>query len=153
VTATNHAVFGALTVAVISNPVIGLPLALLSHFALDSLPHFGAHTIAEPGSREFNSILIFDITLGICVILVVGLAGSRTGYPWWLLPVGAILGMIPDLMWLKHYRNDIHGEEKHWDKVRHVHKKIQNWELSWGWIIEIIWYVATVGILSQVLFA
>jgi hypothetical protein len=40
-TATNHAITGAIIAVVIDKPVIALPLALLSHFAQDALPHFG----------------------------------------------------------------------------------------------------------------
>ncbi len=151
-TATNHAVFGALTVAVVSNPLLALPLALASHFALDALPHFGAHAVAEPNSKEFNGILLTDAFLTTAFILIVTFAGIRAGWTWWLLPLGAILGALPDLMWVKHYQNDLHEEEKQWDRMRSWHKRIQNWELSWGWTIEIVWFVITVAVLSDIIF-
>lgn len=151
-TAVNHSVFGALTVAVVANPIIGLPLALASHFLLDSLPHFGAHTVAEAKSRDFKSILLFDTFLTICFTLLVTFAGIRAGWSWWLLPLGAFFGWIPDLMWYKHYKNDLRGEEKEWDFIRQFHKKIQRWELSWGWTVEVVWFVATVATLSFLIF-
>ncbi len=152
-TATNHAVTGAIIVAAVTNPIIGLPLALMSHFALDSLPHFGAHTKAKAGSREFTGILTFDGVLLIAILVAVSFASHSVGIDWWLLPLGALLAVVPDIMWLKHYQNDLRGEEKHWDKMRYYHKKIQQWELSSGWIIEIIWFVAAVLLLNRLLFS
>lgn len=152
-TATNHAVTGAVIVAAVANPVIGLPLALMSHFVLDSLPHFGAHTVAGPKTKEFKSILITDGFLLFSFLILAGLSGYRTGLEWWLLPLGGVLGAIPDLMWLNHYRADISGVEKEWDIFRHYHKKIQRWERSWGWIIEVIWFMALIWCLNRLLFS
>lgn len=151
-TATNHAVTGALIAAAVSNPVIGLPLALLSHFALDALPHFGAHTVAKPGSKEFKYILIFDGFLTTSFLITIFFAGIAADYPWWLLPLGGFLGGIPDLMWLKHYQNDLRGQDKHWDIVRTIHKKIQRYEVSWGWTVEAVWFVCGIILLNRVLF-
>lgn len=152
-TAANHAVTGSLIVAAVGNPAIGLPLALLSHFILDALPHFGAHTVADPRSREFRAILVTDALLTLSFMLVVGFAGYHTGLDWWVLPLGAAFGWMPDLMWYKHYISGLRGEELQWDPIRLFHKKIQRWEVSWGWIVESVWFVALVVTLSYVLFA
>ncbi len=40
-TATNHALAGAVIGLSITQPAIALPLALLSHFVLDAIPHLG----------------------------------------------------------------------------------------------------------------
>lgn len=151
-TATNHAVVGSLIVATVANPVIGLPLALLSHFALDSLPHFGAHTVASPKSKEFKAILIMDGFLLTCFIILVTFAGIRAGFEWWLLPAGAFLAWIPDVMWYKHYQNDLKDQTKIWDPVRRFHKRIQRWEVPWGWVVESIWFVIAVGLLRISIF-
>ncbi len=151
-TATNHAVTGAVIAASISNPVIGLPLALLSHFVLDALPHFGAHTVAPAKSKEFRYVLITDAFLLSVFLILAGFAGYRAGLSWWLLPLGGFLGAIPDLMWLSHYRADLSGTDKEWGFIRKFHKVIQQWERSWGWVIEVIWFVALIIILNRILF-
>lgn len=151
-TATNHAVMGSIVAVGVVNPVIGLPLALASHFLLDALPHFGAHTIAKPGSKEFSAIITFDTFLTVSFFVIASFAGYRAGLPIWLVPVGAMLGWIPDAMWYKHYQNDLRGEDKHWDIVRRAHKKIQRYEVSWGWIVESVWFVASVALLSWLIF-
>ena len=151
-TATNHAITGAVIVAGVSNPLVGLPLALLSHFVLDALPHFGAHTVAHAKSKEFKYILMTDGFLLITFTFLSGYAGYKVGLDWWLLPLGAIFGGIPDLMWLNHYKADLAGETKTWDVVRKAHKAIQRWERSWGWMIEVIWFVGAILILNKLLF-
>lgn len=151
-TAVNHALTGSIVVATINNPQLGLPLALLSHFILDALPHFGAHTIASPKSKEFRAILLCDGLLTMCFIMVIAFVGYRIGLDWWLLPFGAILAVLPDFMWYKHYKSDLQGKTKTWDPVRKAHKKIQQWEVSWGWIIEVLWYIAAILILYSILF-
>lgn len=151
-TATNHAVMGSIVAVGVANPVIGLPLAFASHFILDALPHFGAHTVARPGSKEFSAILKTDAFLTASFILLATFAGYRAGLPIWLVPAGGILGGIPDVMWLKHYQNDINGQDKQWGIVRTFHKKIQRYEVSWGWIVESIWFVVTVALLSWLVF-
>jgi membrane-bound metal-dependent hydrolase YbcI (DUF457 family) len=152
-TAVNHAVTGSIIAATINNPAISLPLALVSHFVLDALPHFGAHTLTTPRSKEFKIILYTDGFLTCCFLLIVTFVGYRVGLGSWLLPLGAILAILPDLMWYKHYRNDIHGQEKVWDPIRTIHKRIQQWEVSWGWIIEVVWFLTAVMILHQLLFS
>ena len=152
-TATNHALTGALIAAVVPNPVVGLPLALLSHFVLDALPHFGAHTVAKPSSKEFRAILIFDGLMMSALLLCIAFAAYRTDVtPWFVVVAGGFLGAAPDIMWLKHYQSDLKGQDKHWDIVRTVHKKIQRWELSWGWTVEVVWFVALIAVLNRVLF-
>ena len=40
-TATNHALSGALIGLAVMQPILALPLAFVSHFMLDAVPHFG----------------------------------------------------------------------------------------------------------------
>ena len=43
-TATAHALIGASLAVKITNPYIGLPLAIASHFVADMIPHWDAGT-------------------------------------------------------------------------------------------------------------
>ncbi len=151
-TATNHAVMGAIVCATIANPVIGLPLAFFSHFVLDSLPHFGIHTVAKPTSKQYRAILRVDALLTVSFILIITFVGFKMGLPVWLLPLGAIFGWLPDVMWYKHYKNDLRGEPKQWDIIRSTHKKIQHLEVSWGWLVEVVWFISSVALLHCILF-
>jgi ABC-type dipeptide/oligopeptide/nickel transport system permease component len=151
-TATNHALTGSIIAAAVPNPVIGLPLALLSHFVLDALPHFGAHTVANPKTKEFRAILITDSIMTAVLLLFVAFASYRMGMNWFVVFMGGFLAWLPDVMWYKHYQSDLRGEPKQWDRLRTFHKKIQQWEVSWGWAVEIVWFVAGVLVLNRIIF-
>lgn len=151
-TAVNHALTGAIVATAVTNPYVGLPLALLSHFALDSLPHFGAHTVANPKTKDFRAILITDTILTATLLALATFASYRVGMNWVVVFLGGFLGWLPDVMWYKHYQSDLRGEPKQWDKVRTFHKKIQRWEVSWGWAVEVLWFVAGVLILNRLIF-
>ncbi|MBI2012734.1 hypothetical protein HYS90_02270, partial [Candidatus Curtissbacteria bacterium] len=43
-TATAHALIGASIAAKITNPYLGIPLAIISHFVADLIPHWDAGT-------------------------------------------------------------------------------------------------------------
>lgn len=152
-TAVNHTVMGSVVVAAVGNPIVGLPLALISHFVLDSLPHFGVHTVADPKSREFRAVLVTDMLLTAVFLLIVAFASYRVGLPVWLLVVGGFLGWLPDVMWYKHYQNDLRGEKKQWGPIRKFHKSIQRYERSWGWAVELLVFFVLVLVLNRIIFA
>ena len=51
-TATGHAVIGVVIASGVSNPVIGIPLAIVSHLAADAFPHWDVATNVKKKSRE-----------------------------------------------------------------------------------------------------
>lgn len=65
-TATAHALVGGAIAAAIPNPMIGLPLAAISHPFLDMIPHwdFGWGWRKKTKVRLFSEA-IFDLTLGV----------------------------------------------------------------------------------------
>lgn len=99
-TATNHALSGALIGVAITQPLIALPLAFASHFILDAIPHlgldeFGGHLKAR---RIFKWMLLADATLLAAVMV-------------WLYVIGApflafaclFLAGSPDFIWAYRY--------------------------------------------------
>jgi hypothetical protein len=146
-TATNHALTGALIGLAVHNPWIALPAALCSHIICDIIPHFGMDT-EWIRSRSFSWMLTIDALL--CLLLVAIL--FITGPPSWLL--GAICAFVatsPDLLWVRQFM-----------LVRQ--KKIYKpfWlERFLGWIqwfqkpvgayVEVAWFVGAVTLLWQFL--
>ncbi len=63
-TATGHAVIGAVIAAKIGNPALAIPLALLSHVAADAFPHWDTATNA---GKKTRSRLFIDSFLDVCV--------------------------------------------------------------------------------------
>jgi hypothetical protein len=85
---------GAIVVKTFSNPVIGLPLALLSHFILDIIPHWDGGA-PQPPYREKSTILKtgLDLLLGALVIYFLTRHNQNQAY----LFLGATVAIFPDL--------------------------------------------------------
>lgn len=72
---TPHAILGAAIATKIPNPFIAIPLAFLSHFALEKVPHWNPHINTETkkfGKPTKQSTLI--IAVDVAVALVSGFA-------------------------------------------------------------------------------
>jgi len=139
--AINHAMTGAIIGLSIANPV-ALPLAFVSHYVLDGLPHHGS----KKGSIEsgfFKFTLALDTVLCISLVVVIGF--KHPAY-WWLAAVCAFLAASPDFMWLGDFIAALHGKTR--KELRHRHRVVQwhNW-VQWfekpiGIIIELVWAAA-----------
>lgn len=132
-TATNHAITGALIAAISPVAVVAVPLAFMSHFALDNVPHFGVkkHTI-------FWSIFVTDAFLATIFLLEL-LSHKPTHWP--LLIICAMVAMSPDLMWISRRRRDLDPSTDDMHSIVRFHKHIQR-EYPWAMGIELIWLMS-----------
>jgi hypothetical protein len=142
-TASNHVVFGALVAAVVQEPLIALPLAFASHFALDAMPHFGEKKLSL---SRLTWILIPDMILAATILIWIAVVRP---IHWPLLIACGILAASPDLMWLPNY---IRGLRKMPLKTKkyllmRFHAWVQWGEYPWGYVIEIPWFVLSVYLL------
>lgn len=69
VTATNHVLAGALLGSVLPLPV-ALPVAFMSHFVMDKIPHFGTEESQRNHSTFYKSVVFADIAIAITLALV-----------------------------------------------------------------------------------
>lgn len=133
-TGTNHAITGAIIGMVVA-PVAAVPLAIMSHFALDSIPHYGDNSLSQSEQR-FRRIVIADAV--ITVTFLVSILIIRPAH-WGIAIIAALLAMSPDLMWLPNFMRASRGKQaRPYNKVMHVHEKMQR-EHVWGWIVEAAW--------------
>lgn len=146
--AVNHALTGAAIGLTVSPAAIALPLALLSHFALDAIPHHDDKKLHR--QPHFNIILLIDAIL--CYFLVVWLfVGSRDG---WVVPaVAAFLATSPDFMWVGHWRQGLHEEKKMSNWLMKFHSTVQWSQTPRGGFIEVVWSVVFVLIIAKLLAA
>lgn len=99
-TAINHALTGAAIGFAVGNPVVALPLAFVSHFACDAIPHYDAPgTSAE---RIVSNRLVREQIVGgalLCFLLVVALYISHPVH-WLVAAFAAFFAASPDLLWI-----------------------------------------------------
>lgn len=128
-------------------------MALLSHYVLDSLPHFGVSEDTEirNGSKFFKSVVTIDTLLFVASWIAVPILCSSARVPVWLILACMGAAFLPDLAWLYRFYKEQHS---HADKKRkmhilnHLHHKLQWGERPWGVFIEVIWFGWAVTALS-----
>ena len=149
-TATNHAITAA-NMALVAQAWWILPVALLSHFALDALPHYGEPT-PEARAARFKTILTVDaIMLVMLTWLVIVTVHSQYI---WLVLLCMFLAMLPDSVWAyRMYKERREGELPMRNPITNFHAHIQWGEREWGWIIEIGWFVAMLSIFAGLVVA
>jgi hypothetical protein len=97
-TATAHALIGASLAVKIANPLIGIPLAVISHFIADLIPHWDEGT-----NHNKKSILrlrieaLADVILGFLLVLIIFRSFAITN-PVYLFSM-VIAAQLPD--WLE----------------------------------------------------
>lgn len=148
-TAVNHVLAGAIIGATITQPVLAIPLALVSHFVLDALPHFG---FTYKGWQErlrhrklVNIVAVYDVIVLLIAVYLILQAAPAT-----LVIVCAAMAVLPDLVWVYRF---IFPEkwgtkapsEGMW--LTKFHYRIQKYEFKEGIIIEVIATIAF-GILA-----
>ncbi len=144
--AINHTVTGALLGAVIGNPVIALPAALLSHLVLDAIPHSGggkgSHT-----TTWFKLELAVDAALSASFLLTIALLQLPQ---WPLLVACGILGAAPDLWWLPYWIWELQGRPRKFDPIGRFLARIQWYERPWGYGVELVWLVGSLYLFLMV---
>jgi hypothetical protein len=146
-TATNHALTGAIIASVVGQPLLALPLAFASHFLLDSLPHYGegVQNLTIFTKRVW---LVDFIVLSSLMLLLLLLLTSN-----WLLFAGAVAAISPDVAWIyrfvfKEKRGLLKPGPK--NKFNTFHSSIQKYETKNGIVIEIVWFIFASAVLFSV---
>lgn len=138
-TAINHAITGSIIGFVVINPFFAIPLALVSHFVLDTLPHFGNKK--NPNwikSKWFKRVLVIDITLttiyGLSILLL-----HPSNYL--IAFICAVVATLPDLIYLRNFiRANRNKHIKMNDFIKYS-TLIQWSEKPIGIVVEIIYFV------------
>lgn len=99
-TATNHVLAGALVAAYIQKPGLAIPLAFITHFFMDAIPHFGVHIgdeIKRNGSKIWRLVLLSDLL--IAALLVVTVPAFFEDSLYWLIFFSMLACASPDIVW------------------------------------------------------
>ena len=138
--AINHATTGAIIGLSVIAP-IAIPLAFVSHYALDAIPHHDDNTLSH---NKFTALLLGDLSL--CVLLAAIIFFIHPPY-WWLAILCAFIATSPDLMWFRQYWDRRSGKksksiERRCGIVR-LHAKVQWFQKPIGLVVEIAWLLIT----------
>ena len=146
-TATNHAMTGAIIGLTLSNPVIAVVAAFLSHFVLDAIPHFGI----DP---DFYKTKPFRILLAIDTLLCVGLVAVLFSYHhtnWFVPALAAFAAASPDLWSFKRFYYARKHKPYTPGYVARFASKIQWFERPLGAVVEVAWAASAIIILAHIL--
>ncbi|MCR4324362.1 MAG: hypothetical protein NUV69_01605 [Candidatus Curtissbacteria bacterium] len=133
-TATAHALIGASLAVKFVNPYVGIPLAIISHFLADLVPHWDAGT-----NRRKKTIMrlrmeaTVDVLLGfVLVFLIFG----RMVEPVYLF-VMVIAAQLPDWVEAPSSKFGIHIPPFSW--VEWLGHRLQNrMQLPWGFVTQVV---------------
>ena len=143
-TGLNHAVTGALVAVAAGEPAIALPVALLSHFVIDSLPHWDYEIPGHPKIRRM--VIGLDMLMSILLVALLALMSADSA---WLVLACGFLAILPDTMWLPYI---LYGKpsptsgKSPLNRLRHLHFKIQWSESAAGIYAELLWFVTMLGL-------
>jgi len=141
--AINHALTGAVIGLTVTKPVIAIPLALVSHFVCDALPHFGVQASGSTwlSSKRFARLLVVDMLL--CVALVAVLFATGPAH-WLVASICAFVATSPDAFWLPMYIRTLKGQKQvvrpNW--FMRFAAWIQWYERPLGALVEATWFSA-----------
>lgn len=133
-TATAHALIGASLAVKVANPLLGIPLAILSHFIADLVPHWDAGTNHKKKTTlRLATEATFDVLLGFALVF---LLFRNLVDPTYLFMM-VIAAQLPD--WLK-TPSDIFG--LHVPPFSWIdwlsHKTQWRLQLPWGLVTQIV---------------
>jgi hypothetical protein len=148
-TTSNHLYTGAALALAVQRPFTGMFLALLSHFVLDSFPHYGRQ--GDNVIAWFHHKLTWAVE-GLNIIGVPLLVYLLWGQPWWVF-AAAGLAIVPDAVWIFRYAwYERYGIQASQMFLTKFHNYIQWGERPWGAAIEIPFFVVAAIVLASLVY-
>lgn len=128
---------GTVLALAVKEPMLVLPLAYLSHFLLDALPHYGHDGYGEAFRHKETLIMELLGLIGIAVLLSAGV------YGWNLALLAAAVAVSPDFEWpIRYFLFERKGKAPFKTPLTWIHKKIQWCERNWGIFVEVGFFAA-----------
>lgn len=140
-TGINHATTGIVIALVVKQPMLALPLAFLSHFVLDMVPHSFV-----PLKRKIIAVPYLTLEgLGATVITLI----CMFAFPsmWLLIGACAVLAFAPDFLWPFYHGGQLR-DKPGFKQFYEFHKNIQWSETYRGWLVEILYFIVLVSFLT-----
>lgn len=144
-TATAHALIGASIAVKVANPLIGIPLAIASHFVADLIPHWDAGTNHRKKSLlKLQVEATLDVLLGFALVIIL-FNEQMIANPIYMITM-VIAAQLPD--WIEAPAWALKLKVPPFSTMKAISHRLQTrMQLPWGLVTQIV----IVGIL--VLFA
>jgi hypothetical protein len=144
VTTSNHLYAGAALALTVQQPIAGMALALVSHYVLDVMPHYGRKEAIVIDWFRYKTTWLVE---GVNLIGVPLLIYLLWGQPWWVFAAVA-LAILPDVVWIFRYfyyeRYGINNAASL--GLTRFHSWIQWGERPWGALVEVPFFVGLVAV-------
>lgn len=140
--AVNHTLTAGIIAVTIKQPALVAPLALASHFVLDSIPHFSGRLAFGHGTKAYYRLIGIDGAVSIVAYLAMVAIWPHL---WWAISVGMFFALLPDTLWPLATRVKQRGPL--WAFFR-FHKGIQWSETPRGAIVEIVYLAGAISVLA-----
>lgn len=154
-TATNHALTGAAIALVIKKPELAIPLAFVSHFVLDAIPHYNPQQInkqtfknyGDSWRKKFSRPLFLYIFAGDMVLFALILLSlpfaAPSGVSGWTIFFSAFAAASPDFIGGRYVIYKLVGYKP--KKIKNslftkFHIWVQWMERPWGMGLEFVWF-------------
>lgn len=147
-TTSNHVLAGTIIAVVVKQPALAIPLALISHFVMDALPHHGYDGAGYSETFKHKSTYFIEALgiIGMIALLSTGI------YGWNLVLLTAIVAVSPDFEWpYRYFIYERKGLPPESTILTRFHKKIQWCERSWALPIEIVFFIAGFALLVRLI--
>lgn len=133
-TTSNHLFAGAIIALSVQQPAFAIPLAFMSHFLMDAMPHYGYE------GRDYGKAFKHKLTFVMESVNIVGvplLFYLLWGQSIWVF-VAAVAALSPDFMWVyRYFWFERKGLPAPGGALTKFHHDIQRYERSWGILVEI----------------
>lgn len=140
-TASGHAVVGAAIATLIPNPLVSFPVAFLSHFVCDKIPHWDIMTNKNKTKTQILVQSTLDVLLGFTLVGLIFIYFLQASNPVIIL-LGAFAAQLPDWLELPYF---IFG--KHYP-VFYENYRLQSWvhdvwfdsrlKAPWGIVTQVV---------------
>lgn len=148
-TGTNHAITGGVIGLAIGGP-LAIPVAFVSHFAMDWLPHFGLDTDDRLLRKKY---FMWSVALDITLLPILFSFALVYGLQWYVI-ASMFIAMTPDFSWVyKYVVEEKMGklEPKRKNKFDQWHTDIQKRETPKGAWVEIAWFILMLFIAARLI--
>lgn len=151
-TATGHALVATLIIAKISNPYISLPLAFVSHFACDLIPHWDAGTHHREKSKK-RLFIESGADVAVSIVSSYFLYHSILGQSDYVLLYSAVfISQLPDWLtapyFILKWNHPLVGFSKYMYKIQH--KLNSRLDKPWGIVTQVVTVVGLYILLFKV---